>query len=283
MIAKMIPRRNVNRSVNCLLSEEPESHTSQQRYMRKNRQQFGPQQLTKFEKWFNALDSNDNGLVSADELCHVFLSSGIMKRKKDVINMFLACDIDKSKGLTFDEFIIGVKLMTTTGKLKYSKLDSLVDECNALTTETILSQQRRNLLMHHVVTAAEMRQLEVDRVWASHQPRGHVKRVSYVDLTSSRKGKKSLEAVSKCHSRYMEKAKDIVNTLQPIVLRTSQGFQDPYDATKTRPTLTNPISSTSMQSLEDIVPPDLIALMDPMIHTDTLPSPLSRRTEPSMV
>jgi hypothetical protein len=232
----------------------PVDASEQKKYLRKKRQLMDPLLVAKYEKWFFAMDANDNGLVSVDELSHVFLSSGIMKRKIDIINMFKACDIDKSNELNFDEFILAIKTCAASGKLRLDKLDAIVDSANALTTETVLSQQRRNLLMHYVVTAAELRQYEVDQWAVSQQQQSNgKKRISLIDLTTV-KNKKSIEVMSKTHQKHMKKAKDVVQTLCPIVRQSSKDFSENGLG---RPRLMQQLSFQSIQRIDAMVAPAL--------------------------
>ena len=265
-----IPRRKVD------FSALP-SVNDQKKFLRQKRQQFDAANLAKFEKWFNALDSNDNGLVSVDELAHVFLSSGIVKSKRNITEIFMSSDLDKSNELNFDEFVLAVKNAMNSGKLKFDKLDALVDSSNGLTTETILSQQRRNLLMHYVVTTAEMRQFEVDRVWDATQAKAASgfrakKRSSYIDLgVIKRKDTKSLDTVSKTHQKHMKKAKDVVTTLRPIVRQTSRSLNE-----EKKPKLRQQLSTGSLQMIDDVINPSLRELMSKNSSNEYKQASLSR-------
>lgn len=239
----------MGRSQSTQIEELPPIDASEQKkFLRKKRQLLGPDVIAKYEKWFVAMDANDNGLVSMDELSRVFLSSGIMKRNIDIINMFKACDIDKSNELNFDEFILAIKPYAMSGKLRLDKLDALVENANSLTTETVLSQQRRNLLMHHIVTAAELRQYEVDQ-WAMSQLQAKQKG----NLTIA-KNKKSIETLSKLHQKHMKRAENIVLTLYPIVRQTSNDLSEKGLG---RPCLRSQLSLNSIQDIEALMAPNL--------------------------
>lgn len=124
---------------------------------------FNEAQLMKYRKWFDAMDSDKSGTVSIDELSSVLLSSGVMKYKYEVENMFRSADSDKSGEISFEEFVSGIGSTIASGKLQLHKLDALVDETNVLSAETMLSQARREILMEHIIHNSSQRAAEIER------------------------------------------------------------------------------------------------------------------------
>ena len=142
-------------------------------YVKEQKRTFTDDQLMKYRKWFDAMDADKGGTVSIDELANVVLSSGIMKNKSEVKNMFNGADIDNSGEITFDEFLVAIAQNLSSRKLQLHKLDALVDSGSVLSTETVLTQQRRGVLMQHVVNNAAFRSFEIDRAWEAHELSRH--------------------------------------------------------------------------------------------------------------
>eukprot|EP00602_Paraphysomonas_sp_CaronLab_P002825 CAMPEP_0185026018 /NCGR_PEP_ID=MMETSP1103-20130426/9559_1 /TAXON_ID=36769 /ORGANISM="Paraphysomonas bandaiensis, Strain Caron Lab Isolate" /LENGTH=350 /DNA_ID=CAMNT_0027559437 /DNA_START=212 /DNA_END=1264 /DNA_ORIENTATION=+ len=123
----------------------------------KIKSKFSDEQLVQYRQWFDSMDTDRSGGVGIDELTNTLLSSGVVKFKKDVERIFKEMDTDNSGDVSFDEFLYAIAMNDAKRRLQLQKLDSIVNSDKLLSTETLLSLERRNVLMKHIVDKTAQR------------------------------------------------------------------------------------------------------------------------------
>jgi hypothetical protein len=225
---------------------------------------FTEAQLMKYRKWFNAMDTDSSGSVNVEELSSVLLSSGIMKYKYEVENMFRAADCDRSGEISFEEFVSGIGSTIAAGKLQLHRLDALVDETNILSAETMLSQARREILMEHIIHNTTQRTAEIER--ASNfvedvSRRGGVRRKQQVICLNDIKGHRTLDTLVDHHQAHRLKSQQTISHLSRVLsAEISKPLQQPV-------LQTNSISTNTLVPLESLLDPSLWNLIDPSLRS----------------
>lgn len=93
---------------------------------------------------------------------NVFVSSGILKFKKELIIMFENMDIS-SDTTNFEEFMKVISVNSLSNKLQMERLDAIIDDAaGGLSANTIIAHERRKLLLEHVVDRPAVRAWGID-------------------------------------------------------------------------------------------------------------------------
>jgi hypothetical protein len=137
---------------------------------------FSVQEIQKYRKWFSLMDADNTATVDIGELGSVMLSTGILNNQKEVADYFDMCDLDNSGGITFDEFLNAIAFHVKASKIKIEKLNRVVRNGSILSKETVLSQERRMVLMKHIVDNSTMRARQLDIAFDGAVARGHAGR-----------------------------------------------------------------------------------------------------------
>ena len=128
---------------------------------------FTEKEVKKYRQWFSLLDSNNTGSVDIGELSSVLLSTEILSSQQQVKQFFSAADCDNSGGITFDEFLSAIDNHVRAKKIKIQKLNDVVKSKAILSKETLLSQERRTVLMKHIVDNSLTRARQLDAAFES--------------------------------------------------------------------------------------------------------------------
>eukprot|EP00602_Paraphysomonas_sp_CaronLab_P007385 CAMPEP_0185036854 /NCGR_PEP_ID=MMETSP1103-20130426/30443_1 /TAXON_ID=36769 /ORGANISM="Paraphysomonas bandaiensis, Strain Caron Lab Isolate" /LENGTH=340 /DNA_ID=CAMNT_0027574575 /DNA_START=292 /DNA_END=1314 /DNA_ORIENTATION=- len=157
--------------------------------------------------------SGKSGTVSFETIVESFLSAGIVRFKKDLILMFNIKGADAE--ITFDHFLETLAVSVISRKIAVHKLDSFVDSQNNLAPDTLLSQERRMLLMEHIVDRPAVRAWGVDVTWAEAEKKASSSQHRFT------RNRISLEKVEKSHEMERSKATEIVKQLDGVVSKLS--------------------------------------------------------------
>jgi hypothetical protein len=238
----------------------------EKRALRKNGL-FTEAQLLKYRKWFNAMDTDSSGSVNVDELSSVLLSSGIMKYKYEVENMFRAADCDRSGEISFEEFVSGIGSTIAAGKLQLHRLDALIDETNVLSAETMLSQARREILMEHIIHNTTQRTAEIERATSfvegdrSTVPRRGARRMQQTICLNDIKGHRNFDNLVAHHQTHRLKSMQTISNLSRVLsAEISRNSLEPLAQN-------NLLASKTLVPLESILDPSLWDLIDPSLRT----------------
>lgn len=198
---------------------------------------FTSQDIEKYRKWFCLLDADNTATVDIGELGSVLLSTGILNNQKEVANFFDVCDSDHSGGITFDEFLSVISTYVKANKIKIQKLNRVVKNGMTLSKETILSQERRMVLMKHIVDKSTLRARQLDIAFDGVQARGHAGR---------RKVKRQLSigSVIEKNEAELDSSSESVMNISEIVRKNSVELAPNLDT-----------SHTTLQSKFTVLPP----------------------------
>ena len=137
---------------------------------------FTENEVRKYREWFRLIDSDTNGTVDIGELSYVLLSTGILANVQEVKQFFGAADVDNSGGITFEEFLSVMDSYVKAKKIKVQKLNDVIKLGQILSKEIMISQERRAVLMKHIVENSTMRAHQLDIALDSVSTRGPGKR-----------------------------------------------------------------------------------------------------------
>ena len=144
---------------------------------------FSKDQLSKYRHWFVGLSKNKQATVPLNELAVLFISTGISRNRKLFDDMF-----DMAPGatlLSFEQFMECIEASVLSRKLSVNALGVFLSEDETLSTDTILHQERRKLLMQHIVDRPSVRAWGVEQAcdssgsYRSHR-RGRMKSTSEI-------------------------------------------------------------------------------------------------------
>ena len=236
---------------------------------------FSEAQLMKYRKWFDAMDSDKSGTVSIEELSTVLLSSGVLKYKYEVENMFRIADVDKSGEITFEEFVSGIGSTIAAGKLQLHKLDALIDETNVLSAETMLSQARREILMEHIIVNSLQRAVEIERVSVKDDNNNRTnRRKQQIICISDLKKHKNLDSLVEQHQVTRMKAQHTISQLSRVLSAEISKSQLPSSSSSSQQLQQNRINPNdldhSLLPLETILDPSLWSLIDPSLRISSI-------------
>lgn len=266
---KQLQQHNYQRQTSSALLSSLPLDIEEKRAMRKVGL-FTEAQLMKYRKWFNAMDTDSSGTVNIDELSTVLLSSGVLKYKYEVENMFRQADVDKSGEISFEEFVSGIGSTIASGKLQLHKLDELVDETNVLSAETMLSQARREILMEHIIDNSLQRAAEIERASIridEERNRSKSRRRQHIIALTDIKKHKTLDNLVQQHHLTRMKSMHTISQLSKVL---STERVKSIDSPK-RGYYGNNFDTIdldhSLLPLESILDPSLWSLIDPSLRT----------------
>ena len=108
-----------------------------------------------------SIDADGSGTVDGEELSNAFLSSGVVANGKICSKLFNLMDVDGTGEVGFDNFIRTITSSSMSKFVHFQKLDSMISSQCALSTETLLSQERRKILMKFVVDRDKVHDYEL--------------------------------------------------------------------------------------------------------------------------
>jgi hypothetical protein len=155
-------------------------------WCRRRGRRAGTKSLTMSEtrtlrKWFMKMDADGSGEVSVDELQEPLLSCGVVRSKAEIRQMFRNAGLDDTGEVGFNDLMKAINKMRDAKKKKLSNLQNM---CNdpIMSMETLLSEERRRLLLHGVVNEAEVRQSKVEQILAQQVVNTNPRKLAELEL-----------------------------------------------------------------------------------------------------
>ena len=124
--------------------------------------EMSKEKLFKYRQWFMSIDADGSGTVDRSELFDSFVSSGVVASSKTCGKLFEVMDVDGTGEVDFDNFIRTITSSSMSKAVQMHKLDSMINSQSALSTETLLSQERRKILMKFVVDKDKLHDFEIE-------------------------------------------------------------------------------------------------------------------------
>lgn len=220
---------------------------------------FSSCQISKYSKWFHGLSRNKIGTVALNELAVLFISTGLSRNKKVFDELFEPFENSSSVTgevgmINFNNFLCGIEANVLSRKLSLNALDIFVGDDDSLSTDTILSQERRKLLMQHVVDRPAVRAWGIDNSSDVESTR---------NLRQRHRRMKSLSELSKAYDQERADTTEIVQQLKDILIREKEKnvmISTPPPVKKAPPVL-EPLESLLSENLLEYVSstnPDLL-------------------------
>jgi len=125
------------------------------------------EKLFKYRQWFMSIDADGSGTVDRTELFDSFLSAGVVANHKICSKLFEVMDADMTGEVDFERFIRTITASSMSKSVQLHKLDAMINSQSALSTETLLSQERRKILMKFVVDQDKLHDFERDSLVTS--------------------------------------------------------------------------------------------------------------------
>jgi hypothetical protein len=159
------------------------------------------------------MDFDGSGKISCQELTTTLLSTGVVKSRKEAYLMFRYADVDFSQDISLDEFLFGIISFSKARQIPLQKLEDLVEETNLLSKETLISQQRRGLLIQYVLNHSIIRDRVVDRTVNES--------TSLRDRRQKYRKMSSIGTISKSHEILRQKCAEAVQQIEYIVKQSA--------------------------------------------------------------
>lgn len=195
------------------LESPPLDPIKRKEFFRHFRATFSQSQIQKYQKWFSLMDFDGSGKISCQELTTTLISAGILKNKKEVYLMFRYADVDYSQDICLDEFLYGIVAYSKARQIPLQKLEDIVEETNMLSKETLISQQRRGILIQYVLNNSIIRDRVVDRTINANNTMG--------DRRNKYRKMSSIGTISKSHEILRQKCADAVQQIEFIVKQSA--------------------------------------------------------------
>lgn len=195
------------------------------------------------------MDADDTGTVDISELSAVLLSTGILNNQREVSTLFEVADADKSGGITFDEFLSVIDSYVKSKKIKIGKLDSVVKSGGILSKETLLSQERRGVLMKHVVDNSTLRARQLEFAFDGVPTRGRGARRRLVKQNS-------IGSVIRKNEIELDESSESIRHLCAIVRQSSIELGENTDPEYM------PQKSHILPPVENVLSPQVLALVN---------------------
>ena len=123
---------------------------------------FTEGQLAKYREWFDKIDTNGSGAVDVKELSRLLIEAHVVKNKREARVIFDEIDVNKNGTISFQEFVNAIADSEVKQRIQIRKLDTYIDAENLLDSETLLSAQRRQVIMDHIIRKNELRASDID-------------------------------------------------------------------------------------------------------------------------
>lgn len=127
--------------------------------------------------------------------------------------MFRYADVDYSQDICLDEFLYGIVAYSKARHIPLQKLEEIVEETNMLSKETLISQQRRGILIQYVLNNSILRDRVIDRTINANN--------SINDRRNKYRKMSSIGTVSKSHEILRQKCADAVQQIEFIVKQSA--------------------------------------------------------------
>lgn len=173
------------------------------KHKKKNPSTLSMAEKRNLRKWFLKMDTDGSGEVGADELQDPLLSAGVVKSKKDIEMMLKTVEMNEDKEVTFDNFLKAVNNSKNCKKDKMKNLQVMSSD-QFFSMETLLSQERRRMLLKGIVDDAKERQLKQE---AALEGDG-----GYAKFT-----KRQREIMQRQHDDQVSDHNDFVNSLEIVL------------------------------------------------------------------
>eukprot|EP00602_Paraphysomonas_sp_CaronLab_P007944 CAMPEP_0185035302 /NCGR_PEP_ID=MMETSP1103-20130426/26427_1 /TAXON_ID=36769 /ORGANISM="Paraphysomonas bandaiensis, Strain Caron Lab Isolate" /LENGTH=435 /DNA_ID=CAMNT_0027572315 /DNA_START=333 /DNA_END=1640 /DNA_ORIENTATION=- len=187
-------------------------------------------------------------MVVLDDIANSFVSAGLVKFKKEVRYMFEDVISPDSEEIEFDDFLNIVSANILSNQIPQQKLEDLVDSESDLSADTLLSQERRKLLMEHVVNRAAVRAWGVDSSL-----------VSFTTPPRKLRNRKPVDELAIKYEQQRVEASDVVWELHDILKKTRE--QQIEQAALPTPKVCQK-KKTVLLPLEELLSPQLLADLD---------------------
>jgi hypothetical protein len=254
------------------LEVPPPDPIKRREFFRHFRSSFSPQQIQKYQKWFSLMDFDGSGKISCQELTTTLISAGILKNKKEAYLMFRYADVDYSHDICLDEFLFGIISYSRIHHIPLQKLEDIIEETNLLSKETLISQQRRGVLIQYVLNHSIIRDRVVDRSVNSASMLGD-RRAKYRKMSS-------IGTISKSHELLRQKCADAVQQIEFIVKQSATQINKAcrINVEKTDAEAIKHEASMGLQpAIESVLSPKLLPLINQPVwkhysNSDTMDS-----------
>lgn len=172
------------------------------RHNKKNPGSLTMAEKRNLRKWFLKMDIDGSGEVGADELQDPLLSAGVVKSRKDIESMLKSVEKNEDNEVTFDNFLRAVNNSKQCKKDKMKSLQVMSSD-QFFSMDTLLSQERRRMLLKGIVDDAKVRQTKLE---ASLESDG-----------SQKMSKKQREQLQREHDDQVSDHNDFVNSLEAVL------------------------------------------------------------------
>lgn len=175
----------------------------------KSRAKAEPSHLSMSEKralrkWFLKMDADGSGEVGVDELQDPLLSSGVVKSRSDIEHMLRSVVMNENNEVTFDNFLKAINNSKYCKKDKIKNLQVMSSNQN-FAMETLLSQERRRILLKGIVDDATERQQQLEML------------LNDSGDGSQKISKKMKESIIRDHEDQVNDHNDFVHALEQVL------------------------------------------------------------------
>jgi hypothetical protein len=123
---------------------------------------FTDAQLIRYKEWFHQIDMNRSGSVDVGELSAMLIGAGVVKNRRQARIIFKDMDTNGNGSISFNEFLAVVADSETKRRMQVKRLDAFVASESLLDPDTLLSLERRHIIMQQVIHQTKLRATDID-------------------------------------------------------------------------------------------------------------------------
>lgn len=212
------------------------------------------------------------------EIANIFISAGICRNRKVFDDLFDVFETNVEEGfISFEQFLVTIESCVLSRRLFVNSLDSFIIDDDSLSVDTIISQERRKLLMQHVVDRPAVRAWGIE----------HSSDLSHTSSQRRQYRNIKMQSISELTKRYAKERADtaeVVFQLEDILQEEQNRSKSPSHPKATSKPL--PV----LLPLEQLLSEDLLASVDTSLERlsfdlsgNIMKSPKTLLTSPSHI
>jgi hypothetical protein len=200
---------------------------------------------------------NKNGTVELVEIANLFICAGICRNRKVFDDLFEICETGSGSEegfISFTQFLSTIETRVLSRRLFVNSLDSFIIDNPSLSADTVVIQERRKLLMQHIVHKPAVRAWGIDHASDN---------ITSASAQRRQYRKTKMQSLSELTGRYAKERADSAE----VVYQLEDILHEERDRSRVTPASAKPVSKPLpvLLPLEDLLSKELLAYVDSSI------------------